>query len=239
MVFALAAAPPAHAGAPFQTDDPGVVALEHSEIILFYQQTLSATGRSGVLPGLELHYGPVQNLEVDVSVALAFTAPTGESTRRGYGDTVLGLKYALLNEADTRPAVGFVPKLALATGNADRGLGNGGAALFLPIWLQKRQGDFQAYGGGGYWINRGANNRNYTFFGAQLQYYASPRWVLGTEIFRSSPQTNDQRASTGFSAGGYCIIDSQGQWLFSIGRGLQNAVQTNRVSSYIGYQWSY
>jgi hypothetical protein len=235
----VATAPPALAGAPFQTDDPGVVALGHSEIILFYQQTLSAVGRSGVLPALEFHYGPARNLELDVAVGLALAIPPGEDVRRGYGDTVLGLKYALLNETGARPAVGFVPRLSLATGNADHGLGNGGAALFLPIWLQKRQGDFQAYGGGGYWINRGANNRDYAFFGVQLQYYLSERWVLGAELFHSSPQTNDQRASTGFNAGGYYIVDAHGQWLFSIGKGLQNAAQTNRVSSYVGYQWSY
>jgi hypothetical protein len=145
----------------------------------------------------------------------------------------------LLDEADGAPLVGFVPKLALPTGDADRGLGNGGTALFLPIWVQKQWGDLQAYGGGGYWINRGANNRNYTFFGAQAQYRASEHWVLGAEAFHTTPQTLDQRASTGFNAGGSYVIDEHAQWLFSLGKGVQNAAQTDRVSSYLGYQLSY
>jgi hypothetical protein len=239
LLLAFSAVPPAHAGAPFQTDDPGVVALEHSEIILFYQQTLSAVGRSGVLPALEFHYGPARNLELDVAVGLAFATPPGEDTRHGYADTVLGLKYALLDETESRPAVGLVPKLSLATGNADRGLGNGGYALFLPVWVQKHWGNLLAYGGGGYWLNRGANNRNYSYVGAQAQYTFSEHLVLGGEVFHTTPQTLDQRASTGFNAGGYYVIDAHAQWLFSLGKGLQNAAQTNRVSSYLGYQLSY
>jgi hypothetical protein len=239
LLLALAAARPAQAGAPFQTDDPGVVALGHSEIIAFYQQTLSAVGRSGVLPALEFHYGPARSLELDVAVGLAFAIPPGEDVRRGYGDTMLGVKYAFLDETDTRPAVGFVPKLALATGNADRGLGNGGYALFLPIWLQKKWGNLQAYGGGGYWLNHGANNRNYSFVGAQAQYTFSEHWVVGAEVFHTTPQTLDQRASTGFNAGGFYVIDAHAQWLVSLGKGVQNAAQTNRVSSYLGYQLNY
>lgn len=239
LLLALAAVPPAHGGAPFQTDDPGVVAYEHSELLLFYQQTLAANGRGGVLPGFEFHYGLLEGVEFDLVAPLAFDTPPGGATRFGYGDTVLGLKLRLLDETDSTPLIGFVPKLTLPTGNSDRGLGNGGAALFLPIWVQKQWGDLLAYGGGGYWLNRGANNRNYAFVGAQAQYRASDHWVLGGEIFHMTPQTLDQHASTGFNAGGYYVIDAHAQWLFSLGKGVQNAVQTNRVSSYLAYQLSY
>jgi hypothetical protein len=227
------------AGAPFQTDDPAVVSLGHSELLLFYQQTLAASGRSGVLPAFEFHYGAVQNVELDLVTPFAFSTSPGGHTQRGYGDTVLGLKYRLLEETDTAPLLGFAPKLNLATGDQDRGLGNGGNALFLPIWVQKRRGNMQGYGGGGYWINRGPNNRNYWFFGAQGQYQLSEQWVLGAEVFHTTAQTLDQRASTGFNVGGYYVVDARAQWLFSIGRGLQNAAQTNRVSSYLGFQRNY
>jgi hypothetical protein len=227
------------AGAPFQSDDPGVVAYTHSELLLFYQQTLTADGRSGVLPAFEFHYGVVEGVELDLVAPLAFNTPPGGATRFGYGDTVLGLKLHLLDETGSAPLVGFNPKLTLPTGNADRGLGNRGAALFLPIWVQKQWGDLQAHGGGGYWLNRGANNRNYAFLGAQAQYRASDHWVLGAEVFHTTPQTLDQRSSTGFNAGGYYVIDEHAQWLFSLGKGVQNAAQTNRVSSYLGYQLSY
>ena len=149
--FAFAGTESARAGAPFQTDDPETVAAGHYEALLFYQQTLAADGRSGVLPGLELHYGAASNLELDFVAPIGFHAPPGKPAERGYGDTVLALKYALSRETETTPQVGFVPKLDLPTGNADRGLGSGGSAWFLPVWLQKSNGNLRTYGGGGYW----------------------------------------------------------------------------------------
>jgi hypothetical protein len=236
LAFALAAGESPRAGAPFQTDDPSIVGRGQYEALFFYQQTLAADGRSGVLPGVELHYGAAENVELDLAMSLAFDAPPGKRAERGYGDTELGLKYALIDETDALPQIGFVPKLDLPTGNADRGLGSGGSAWFLPIWLEKTRGDLRAYGGGGYWINRGAGNRNYWLAGCEAEYRVSPRWTLGAEVFHTTPQKTDQRASTGFNVGGSYAIDPHAQWLFSLGRGLRNAGQTQRLSSYLGYQ---
>ncbi|HZI84109.1 MAG TPA: transporter [Casimicrobiaceae bacterium] len=239
LIAAVLAPEKVHAGAPFQTDDPGVVARGGVELLVFSQQTLAADGRSGVLPGVELHYGAAENVELDLVAPIAFHSPKGEGARRGYGDTQLGLKYGLLEEREALPEIGFAPKLLLPTGNADRGLGNGGTAVYLPIWLQKNLGDLRTYGGGGYWINRGSGNRNYWFVGAEAQYRFSDRWMLGAEIFHTTPTRLDERASTGFNVGGAYAIDPRAQWLFSIGKGLQNVSQTNRVSGYLGYQASY
>jgi len=227
------------AGAPFRTDDPGVVARSHYEFLPFYSQTLASGVRSGALPGFELHYGALDNLEVDLVVAAAFDSSAGGSTQRGYGDTELALKYQFVNETETLPAMGFVPNFILPTGNAGRGLGNGGSQFFLPLWLEKRSGNFSTYGGGGYWINNGAGNRNYWFFGWQAQYQLSGHWILGGEIFHSTAQTAAQSASTGFSLGGFYVVDRHSQLLFSAGKGLQNAAQTNQVSTYLGYMYSY
>lgn len=229
----------AHAGAPFLTDDPNVVATGHYELLVFYQQTLSGDGRSGTLPGLELHYGPVERLELDLIAPLAFSTPRGERTQRGYGDTILGLKYSLLDEGEANPQIGFAPKLDLPTGNADRGLGSGGAALFLPIWIQRTRGDFRTYGGGGYWINRGSNNRNYWFAGLEAEYRFTTAWTLGAEVFYTTPQTSLSRSTTGFNVGGSYVFSPHDQVLYSLGRGLRNVSETNRISSYIGYQLSY
>lgn len=49
----------------------------------------------------------------------------------------------------------------------------------------------------------------------------------------------NQPPSTGFNIGGYYVLDQHNQLLFSGGRGLQSAAETNRVSTYIGYQLSF
>ena len=117
--------------------------------------------------------------------------------------------------------------------------GNAGSQIFIPIWLQKKWGDFQTYGGGGYWFNNGTGNRDYWFFGWQGQYQFSEHVTLGAEVFHTTEQVVGQGASTGFNVGGFCNFDEHNHLLFSAGRGIQNAAQTNRVSSYIGYQYTF
>jgi hypothetical protein len=228
----------AFAGAPFQTDDPAVIDVAHTDVVVFNQKTLAASGRGGVLAAAEIHYGVIPNLEVDIGMPYAFNFPTGDSAQRGYGDTTLEIKYRLIQEADTTPQISFVPKLNLSTGNANRGLGNGGNQIFIALALQKNNDKFQMNGNGGYWINNGSDNRNYWFLGWQAQYAFTSHWQLGIEIFHTSPQVVDQGSSTGFNVGGYYLIDPKNQILFSAGRGLQNAAETNRVSTYLGYQHS-
>jgi hypothetical protein len=228
----------AFAGAPFQTDDPAVIDVAHTDVVVFNQQTLAASGRSGVLATAEIHYGLIPNLEVDIGMPYAFNFPTGDSAQRGYGDTTLEIKYRLIQEADTTPQISFVPKLNLSTGNANRGLGNGGNQIFIALALQKNNDKFQMNGNGGYWINNGSDNRNFWFLGWQAQYAFTSHWQLGIEIFHTSPQVVDQGSSTGFNVGGYYLIDPKNQILFSAGKGLQNAAETNRVSTYLGYQHS-
>ena len=229
----------AQCGPPFVTDDPGTVARGHVELLLFYQSTLGAAGRTGASPGLEAHFGALDGVELDVIPALAFSTPAGASTQRGYGDTTLGLKWRLVEESENLPLVSLVPKYTIATGDSDKGLGNGGSQVYLALAAQKGAGSFQTYGNAGYWINNGPGNRNYWFVGAVAQYQFSERWIFGAEVFHTSPQTQAQSASIGFNVGGYYVFDPHAQLLFSAGRGLKNAGETNRVSTYAGLQLSF
>ena len=58
--------------------------------------------------------------------------------------------------------------------------------------------------------------------------------TLGGEVFHTTGQTVGQGASTGLNVGGFYNIDEHNHLLFSVGKELQNAAQTNRVSSYLG-----
>ena len=228
-----------HCGPPFQTDDPNVVELGHVEFLAFYQSTLAATARSGTLLGLESHFGIHEATELDLVTPLAFDTPSGSDTARGYGDTTLGIKYQLIGESETTPMVSLVPKVTIPSGNSSRGLGNGGSQVLLAAAAQWHSGRFQTYANAGYWINNGTANRNYWFVGWQAQYAFSDAWLLGAEVFHTTPQLQGQPPSTGFNVGGYWVFDPHNQLLFSAGRGIQNAAATNRVSTYLGYQLSF
>jgi hypothetical protein len=228
-----------HCGAPFETDDPSTVAKGHVELLAFYQSTLQASGRTGTFLGLESHFGAFDGVEFDIITPLAFNIPAGQNIQHGYGDTTFGLKYQLLEESDELPLVSLVPKIVLPTGNSSRGLGNGGSQAFLALAALKTLGSLQTYANAGYWINNGTDNRNYWFVGAQGQYQLSDAWILGAEIFHNTVQSSGQSPSTGFNVGGYYVLGPYGQVLFSAGHGLQNANQTNRVSTYLGFQLSF
>jgi hypothetical protein len=146
------------AGSPFRTDDPEAVEYKHGEFYIFSQQTLAGGGRTGTLPGFEFNYGIFENIQFHVIAPFAFNTPSGQGTTTGYGDTELGVKWQLNEETETMPMIGVFPIFEIPTGNHDKGLGNGASQIFLPLWLQKKWGNFQTYGGGGYWINNGTDN---------------------------------------------------------------------------------
>lgn len=225
-------------GPPFRTDDPEAVEYTHAEFYLFYQQTLAGDGRSGVLPGFEFNYGIHENVQLHLITPYAFNTPSGQSATHGYGDTELGIKWQFNEETETTPMVGIFPLVEIPTGNSDKGLGNGSSQIFLPVWLQKKWGSFQTYGGGGYWINNGTDNKNYWFVGWQAQYEFSEHLTLGGEIFHNSAPVIGEKSSTGFNIGGFYNLDEHNHLLFSAGKGLQNAAQTNRVSTYLAYQYT-
>lgn len=228
----------AWAGPPFRTDDPEAVEYKHAEFYVFTTQTLAADGRTGVLPAFEFNYGIFENVQFHLVAPYAFNTPSGQGTTHGYGDTELGVKWQFNEETETIPMIGIFPLVEIPTGNSDKGLGNGHSQIFIPIWLQKKWGDFQTYGRGGYWVNNGPDNRNYWFVGWQAQYQFSEHVTLGAEVFHTTSQVQGQGSSTGFNVGGYYNFDEHNHLLFSIGKGLQNAAETNRVSSYLGYQYT-
>jgi hypothetical protein len=228
----LAASDMALAGPPFLTDDPEPVEYQHHEFYISSQQVRTQDGRSGTLPHVEFNYGAAPNL----LAPLAFNNPENGPRERGLGDVEFGVKYRFMQETESRPMVGIFPIVVTHTGDADKGLGNGGTQVFLPIWLQKRWGAWQSYGGGGYWINRAPNTKNHWFAGWQLQRDISEHLTLGGEVFHSTEQVPGGGSSTGFNLGGFYNFDENNHLLFSAGRGLANADKTNRSSSYVGYQ---
>jgi hypothetical protein len=239
--FFLSLAPLAKAGPPFRTDDPEPVDYQHWEFYAFSSGTHVAGDTSGVLPGIEINYGAVPDVQLHVVAPLAYDRPDGSGTKFGYGDTELGVKYRFVQEDKDgwRPMVGVFPLLEVPTGNAERGLGTGHTHGFMPLWLQKSFGKWLTYGGGGYWINPGGGNKNYWFAGWLLQYQLTDSLALGGELFHQTASTTDGKAMTGFNLGGVFDITDHHHILFSAGRGIQNVTTTNQFSYYVAYQLTF
>jgi hypothetical protein len=240
-LLCLVAAPWAAAGPPFRTDDPEPVDYQHWEVYAFSQATRVQGDTAGALPGVEINYGALPNLQLHVAAPLAFDAPDGSAIKFGVGDTELGIKYRFLEEATDGwwPQLGVFPQFEAPTGNARRGLGTGRSRAFFPLWLQKGFGPWLTYGGGGYWINPGGGNRNYWFSGWLLQRQITDQFALGGEVFHQTADTVGGRASTGFNLGGIYDLTENYHLLFSAGRGLQDVPDSNEFSYYLALQWTF
>lgn len=238
---ALAIGKSAWAGPPFRTDDPEPVELGHWEVYGFAQATHAKGDTAGTLPGLEVNYGALPDLQLHLVAPLAFDRPDGSGTQFGPGDIELGTKYRFIHEDEDgwRPQIGIFPLLELPTGDQTRGLGTGRVHAFLPLWLQKSIGQWLTYGGGGYWINPGAGNKNYWFVGWLVQRQVTEHLALGGEIFHQTADTSGGKDSTGFNLGGVYDLSENYHLLFSAGRGLQNATSTNEFSYYLALQWTF
>ncbi|MEA3208354.1 MAG: hypothetical protein QOE70_1411 [Chthoniobacter sp.] len=206
-----------HGGPPFVTDDPEPVEFRHWEILLATQQYHSAEGWNGTGPHLEVNYGPAPDVQLHVILPLAYNRPAHSLSRWGYGDTELGIKYRFLHETDSRPQIGFYPIVELPTGSHSEDLGNGKAQLLVPLWLQKKAGDWITFGGGGYWFNPGQGNHDYWFAGWSLQHRAPKVLNSGLEIQFRSPVAVGVPASVALNGGFTWDLSETSHILFSAG----------------------
>ena len=228
----------ANAGPPYRTDDPEPTPLGHYEFYTFSTGMVVRDDTSGSLPAFELNYGLIPNGQLTIDAPVAFDSPSDGATQFGYGDTQLSFKYRFIQEDEQgwRPQVAAFPLVQLPTGDESRGLGAGHVLGFFPIWAQKSFGDWTTYGGGGYWINQGgAGDKNFWFFGALLQRKITDKLSVAGEIFHQTADTVDGDDSTGFNFGAIYNFNEHDHFVFSAGRGLQNADTTNDFSWYVGF----
>jgi hypothetical protein len=236
----LCLAVPAWAGPPFLTDDPVPVDLHHWEAYGFSAMSHVSGDTGGTQFGTEINYGAAPDLQLHIIVPLAYDRPQGGPAVAGLGDIELGAKYRLVDrsEGDWWPQIGVFPLIELPAGNARRGLGAGVSREYLPVWLQWDVGKWTAYGGGGYWINPGAGNRNYWFAGWLLQYQVTDDFAFGGEVFHQTASSFAGRDTTGFNLGGVFDFTDHYHLLFSAGRGLQDAAASNEFTTYAAIQWT-
>jgi hypothetical protein len=234
-------AEPAFAGPPFRTDDPEPVEYQHFELDLFSQGTKTEGGWSGVLPGFEVNYGALPNLQLHAVLPQGFNAPDGGRTGFALGDIELGVKYRFITpgEDDWFPQVAVFPLIEVPAGNQKLGFSTGHVQTFFPVWLQKEFDPWTVYGGGGYWINPGNGNKNHGFFGVALWRKVTERFNLGVEVFHQTSPANDVPSSTGFNFGATYDLSESLHLLASAGRGLQNIPVTNQFSYYVGLQLTF
>jgi hypothetical protein len=194
----LAAAAPAIAGPPYQTDDPEPTDLGQWEIYVFG----TADGRKGDVDasaGVDLNYGGAKDLQLTATLPVGFERSSDESWRSGAGDVELAAKYRFLHDKEHGWQAAIFPRAFLPTSSND--LGGKRVRLLLPLWIQKDLRGTSVFGGGGYEINPGTGNKNFWQAGLAVTHDFSDRLSLGSEVFWQSADTEGGRGSTGVNLG--------------------------------------
>ncbi len=224
------------AGPPFVTDDPEPTEYRHWEIIVASVNSKDKEGLSGTAPHFEINYAVWPNVQLHLIVPFSYVSPNDDSSHYGFGDMELGVKYRFIQESKLFPQVATFPLVDVPTGNSSRGLGSGHVKVFIPIWVQKSWGPWTTYGGGGYWINPGSDNKNYWFVGWVVQRDLSEAITLGAEVFYNTPTAKGEDSRTAFNVGGVLNFTKDYHLLFSAGRDIYGQ---NRFSLYMGFQWTF
>jgi hypothetical protein len=216
------------AGPPYLTDDPEPVGLHHGEAYLASTAVFGADGFNGPVPLLEANYGAATDLQLHLVLPFVLSAGGGGASQYGLGDLELGAKYRFVDEEQAGIQVGVFPIVTIPTGASSKGLGEGSATLFLPVWLQKSIGPWTSYGGGGYRIRPGPDG---WFLGWLVQRRVGPV-AIGAEVFH---QTDSERAlagASGFTVGLVADLGEHHHLLASFGGGPGSQV----LHAYLGWQ---
>ena len=237
----------AHAGPPFQTDDPDPVEYRHFEMYAFELSDSTgknAGGTSLEVPAYEVNYGVVPNVQLHLVVPpTAVWQPAGGPTSYGIGDTEFGAKIRFAKETKHLPEIGIFPFFEFPSGNADKGLGVGKTWYRLPLWLQKSWGpddrQWTSYGGAGEAVVPQDGYKNYPFAGWMLQRQISKRWTLGGELFGHGAEGEaalSTRASTLLDLGGIYEFRDGFDLLFAAGRSIYGQPETY---TYLSLYWTW
>jgi len=224
------------AGPPFKTDDPEPVEYKHWEIYLGSQYSHDRDQNSATLPHIEVNYGAVPNIQIHLIAPMQYVKPEGEASQYGYGDTEFGIKYRFIQETKYVPQVGTFPLIEIPTGESSRGLGNGKTQLFLPLWFQKSWGPWTTYGGGGYWVTSGEDNRDWWYFGWLVQREINKKLTLGAELYYKTASKADIDESKGYTVGTIINLTDNHHILLSAG---QDIYGPNYYNFYIAYQFTF
>ena len=246
LAVALCAAT-AHAGPPYQTDDPDPVEYHHFEMYAFELSDSTGKNAGGTVlevPAYEVNYGVVPNVQLHLVVPpSAVFLPMGGATNYGIGDTEVGAKVRFVKESKRVPELGIFPFFEFPSGNADKGLGVGKTWYRMPLWFQKSWGpedtQWTSYGGGGATVVPQDGYKNFPFAGWLVQKQLNKKISLGAELFGHGAEGDaalSTRSSTLLDLGGIYEFKDGFDLLFAAGRSVYGQPETY---TYLSLYWTW
>ena len=225
------------AGPPFVTDDPEPVKYGHWEVNYGASKIWRVGSASAALPVIDINYGIASDVQLHLQPRYSLEKDA-QGQRAAVDDTEVGAKYRFLNreQDDMSFMAGIYPMLQLPTGDGRLGAGRGRLQALLPVWFQAGIANWTVYGGLGYRVNQGPQNKNSIFTGVTTLHQFRPWLQLGGEIFRETANARDSVSTSGFNLGGYCSLAPNYNLLFSAGKNLKNVPAASQRAVFIALQ---
>jgi hypothetical protein len=208
------AATAALAGPPYLTDDPVPTDTGHWEIYAF----TAGEGRNSTPDadvGLDLNYGPVEGVQLTATLPLSFSHEPLQGWQSGTGDVELGVKYRFFHDGKNGLSASIFPRAILPTAAHSPGER---MRILLPLWIGKDfAGGTSIFGGGGYTINPGGGNRDFSQAAVAVTHDVSKRVLAGAEITRQGGDVVGGAAQTRAGIGGIIQLSDHCSLLLSGG----------------------
>ena len=224
----------AFAGPPFLTDDPEPTDLGHWEI---YGPQLEAEGRSRTFEGTagaELNYGAAPDLQLTLGLPAAWSHSPGD-WQLGAGDLKLSAKYRFVHDEDRGFSIAAFPGVTLPT--AGKHLGADHVTALLPVWFQQDSGPWSVFGGGGYAINPGTEQRNYWTGGLAISRQLSEAFLMGIEVDRQGADEISGNAATSLGLGFIVSLPGSLRLLGSGGPSFEDHGGATSLHAFLALGW--
>ena len=220
----------AQAGPPYTTDDPEAPDPGKWELYWFVEGDRSSDGTAGAV-GFDINYGATEDLQFTVAVPVGFDH--NDTTRSAVADVEVAVKYRFLHQTEGSwvPDVAFYPSIGLPTG-AQR-FGSGEVTAFISLWAQKDVGDWSMFGGGGYTVDPGDENKNAWVYGLALSRQVTSQLNLGGEIYHQTADEIGGKTATGVGFGVIYAFDDRWALMASVGPHLTHRRETGDYSFYV------
>ena len=173
-------AAPASAEVPFITDDPGVLAPNEFDGLVYGDGTWTGSRLEGEV-GIDAALGIVEGVEIGVIVPLVRI--DDEPDRIAIGDLAVGTKVSLYDQAGF--AVALAPALNIPFGAGERKH----VGLDLPVWVGFQAAEWSITGGGGAGLSSDEDGGDLAFAGIVASRRIAANVSLGAEFYAQSAET--------------------------------------------------
>jgi hypothetical protein len=233
-----AVALPARAGPPFLTGDPDPADAGHWEISVGATTERRPDERAYRVPAFELNYGLGAGLEVSFESAWLRVSADGAPTRSGVDNSVIGLKWRILEEEKDGVSLALKPEWEFHNArSARKGLVEDENAILLDLRIQKGVGPVQL----GMAVARvhPSKSENGWEYGVFVKHESEAGHTLGVELNGAGSKTFSPRELIVNLAAQLKMTES-GKLLVGLGREVRNRDEPKvDLRAYLGWQLAF